>query len=64
MDKPPASDRPLTWQELDLGSPMVAARCLGLGFLSLIACCLLFQVLGSVMLEPAAIDPVILGQNR
>ncbi len=64
MDEPPISDRPLTWQDLDLGSPTVAVRCLGLGCISLITCCLLFQALGSVTLAPVAIDPVAIGQQH
>ncbi|WP_126147255.1 hypothetical protein [Synechococcus elongatus] len=64
MDEPPISDCPLTWQDLDLGSPTVAVRCLGLGLLSLVACCLLFQVLGTITFDPIAIDAVTSGQQR
>ncbi|WP_338429659.1 hypothetical protein [Synechococcus elongatus] len=64
MDEPPISNHPWHWQDLDLGSSSVVVRCLGLGCLSLITCCWLFQMLGSVTVGPVAIEPTVINQQR
>lgn len=53
MEDPLVSPPPAAWQESDLGSPRVAMQCLGLGAIALIACCWLFQAIGTV--TPTAI---------